>query len=229
MRINKYLANKGVGTRREVDALVEKGKVTINGRVAVLGDKVSQSDQVEVRESKAPRVYRYYAFNKPVGVITHSPQNGELDARSAARLGKEIFPVGRLDKNSSGLILLTNDGRVTERLLSPSQDHDKEYRVRVREPLRESFRKHMEAGVTIEGYTTRPCSVRVTGSRSFVITLTEGKKHQIRRMVAALHNEVESLERTRILSLRLGSLKPGELRPVEGAELATFLTTLGLA
>ncbi len=137
--------------------------------------------------------------------------------------------MGRLDKDSSGLIILTNDGRVTDRLLNPEHDHDKEYRVQTKDPLRESFRKTMEAGVDIEGYLTKHCTVRTTGARSFLITLSEGKKHQIRRMVAALHNTVVTLERTRILNVKLGGLKPGQWRPIEGEELAVFLSAIGMA
>lgn len=228
MRINKYLAHAGFATRRGADELVAKGKVLINGRVAVLGEKVQEGDTVELRGKTAPKKYLYYAYNKPIGVITHSPQLGEQDIKQSAALSPDVFPIGRLDKDSSGLIILTNDGRVTDRLLSPTYDHDKEYRVRVQETLRESFKKTMEAGVDIEGYLTKPCTVRKTGPKSFNITLTEGKKHQIRRMVAALHNTVVELERVRILNVRLEDLKPGAWRAIVGDELATFLTQIGM-
>lgn len=240
MRINKYLAHEGISTRRGADELIARGKVLINGRVATLGEKVNEGDKVELRGKPNSKKFVYYAYNKPVGVITHSPQLGEKDIKQSlakcatpgvAQKNKEmegVFPVGRLDKDSSGLIILTNDGRVTDRLLSPGYDHDKEYRVRVSEPLRESFKKTMEAGVDIEGYLTKPCTVRKTGPKSFNITLTEGKKHQIRRMVAALHNTVVELERTRILNVRLDDLKSGAWRPILGDELATFLAQIGV-
>lgn len=236
MRINRYLAQEGVATRREADELVARNKVFINGRVAKLGDKVNEGDRVELRGKNPPKKYLYFAYNKPVGVITHSPQTGEKDikqsvakARAARdREVRDVFPVGRLDKDSSGLIILTNDGRVTDRLLNPDRDHDKEYRVRTAEPLRAGFKKAMEAGVTIEGYLTAPCTVRKTGPKSFVITLTEGKKHQIRRMVAALHNQVVGLERIRILNIGLDGLAAGELRPLRGEELAAFLSAIGI-
>ena len=230
MRINKYLAHEGVATRRAADELIAKKRVLINGRVAVLGDKVKETDKVELVGTMTPKKFLYYAYNKPVGVITHSPQLGEKDIKQSVK-GKEmgdVFPVGRLDKDSSGLIILTNDGRVTDRLLNPDYDHDKEYRVRTLEPLRESFKKAMESGVNIEGYLTAPCKVRKTGPNSFNITLTEGKKHQIRRMVAALHNQVTELERVRILNVRLEDLKPNAMRPITGDELATFLATIGM-
>lgn len=228
MRINKYLAHEGISTRRGADELIARGKVLINGRVALLGDKVNKSDKVELRGKTSSKKFLYYAYNKPVGVITHSPQLGEKDIKQSAKLPADIFPIGRLDKDSSGLIILTNDGRVTDRLLSPGYKHDKEYRVRTSEPLRESFKKSMEAGVNIEGYLTVPCTVRKTGPKSFNITLTEGKKHQIRRMVAAMHNTVVELERVRILNVRLNDLKSGSWRPIEGDELVTFLAQIGM-
>ncbi len=228
MRINKYLARDGVATRRGADELVARGKILINGRVAVLGDKVNKSDKVELRDKSSSKKFLYYAYNKPVGVITHSPQLGENDIKQSAGLPKDVFPIGRLDKDSSGLIILTNDGRVTDRLLNPDYEHDKEYRVRTADPLRESFKKFMEAGVDIEGYLTRPCVVRKTGPKSFNITLTEGKKHQIRRMVSAMHNSVVELERTRILNIRLDNLGVGTWRAIESDELKTFLTQIGM-
>jgi 23S rRNA pseudouridine2604 synthase len=228
MRINKYLAKQGVATRRGADELVARGKVLINGRVAVLGDKVNKSDKVELRDKSSPKKFLYYAYNKPVGVITHSPQLGEKDIKKSVTLPKDIFPIGRLDKDSSGLIILTNDGRVTDRLLNPEYEHDKEYRVRTSDPLRESFKKTMESGVNIEGYLTAPCTVRKTGPKSFTITLTEGKKHQIRRMVSAMHNTVVELERTRILNIRLDNLGTGTWRAIDGEELKTFLTQIGM-
>ena len=228
MRINKYLAHEGISTRRGADELIARGKVLINGRVAVIGEKVNRGDKVELRGKTGTKKFLYYAYNKPVGVITHSPQEGEKDIKQSVKLALDIFPVGRLDKDSGGLIILTNDGRVTERLLAPGYDHDNEYRVRVSDTLRESFKKTMEAGVDIEGYLTKPCTVRKTGPKSFNITLTEGKKHQIRRMVSAMHNQVVELERTRILNIKLDGIEPGAWRAIEGDELTTFLAQIGM-
>jgi 23S rRNA pseudouridine2604 synthase len=226
MRINKYLAHEGISTRRGADELIARGKVLVNGRVATLGEKINKGDKVELRGKSSTKKYLYFAYNKPVGVITHSPQQGEKDIKNSVPM--DVFPVGRLDKDSSGLIILTNDGRVTDRLLNPEYDHDKEYRVRTLDPLRDSFKKTMEAGVDIEGYLTKPCTVRKSGPKSFTITLTEGKKHQIRRMVSAMHNTVVELERTRILNVRLDNLAPGTWRAIEGDELATFLSRIGM-
>src|SRR3989344_8210359 len=136
MRINKYLAHRGFATRKEADVLIEKGFVRINGREAVLGDKVQEKDKVDVKH--IGKTHRYFAYNKPKGVITHSPQLGEKEIETSTKL-KDVFPVGRLDKASHGLIILTDDARITDRLLSPRYDHDKEYFVQVRQELPNNF------------------------------------------------------------------------------------------
>jgi 23S rRNA pseudouridine2604 synthase len=225
MRINKYIASRNIATRKDADVLVEKGLVRINGHVAKLGDKVNETDTVEVHGARTR--FRYFAYHKPVGVITHSPQFGEKDIMRSIPL-RSVFPVGRLDKRSSGLIILTDDARVTDRLLAPKFAHEKEYGVTVREPLPATFRSTMERGVTIEGYTTKPCRVTLHGQKKFTITLTEGKKHQIRRMCDALNVSIVTLERIRIMNILLGSLKPNEYRELTGSELALFLKSLGL-
>jgi 23S rRNA pseudouridine2604 synthase len=218
MRINQYLAWKKHSTRRGGDELVQKKQITINGRFAELGDKVNEGDVVEVLKNKKPASYLYFAYNKPVGETTDTP----------VFLNKEIFPLGRLDKDSHGLMLLTNDGRVTDRLLNPEYAHEKEYLVKVKDKLRANFQQKMEAGVDIEGYMTRKCSVEILNDFTFRITLTEGKKHQIRRMCVALHNEVKDLKRTRILNIELGNLAPGGHRAIGDGELEIFLKSLGL-
>ncbi len=232
MRINKYLALKGFSTRRGADDLIAAKKVYINGRIAVLGDKVAATDKVELRKSGKPsKALIYAAYNKPWGIITHSAGEDEEDIEMLVEEYPElkgVFPVGRLDKDSSGLIILTNDGRITDRLLNPDKEHEKEYTVTTKEPLRPSFQEYMEKGVDIEGYTTKPAKVTVKSGNKFSIVLTEGKKHQIRRMVVAMRNEVNTLERTRVMNVRLGKLPSGAWRPIEGAELKEFLTSLGL-
>lgn len=227
MNINKYLADKGYCTRRDGEQLVRQKKVFINGRLAILGDQVTEKDKVEVRGQNQTKAYKYYAYNKPRGVITHSPQQGEDDVKTASAL-KDVYPIGRLDKGSHGLLILTNDGRVTDRLLNPKHEHEKEYVVKTVQNLRPSFKIHMEKGVDLGDMVTKRCKVQVTGDRTFKIILTEGKKHQIRRMCAALHLDVADLERTRVMNIKLGSLKPNQHRPLTGAELSTFLKNLGL-
>jgi 23S rRNA pseudouridine2604 synthase len=209
MRINKYLAFKNISTRRGADALVEGKKVFINGKLAVLGDKVNEDDKVEVRGAKTPE-YVYFAYNKPIGIETASPKEG-------------LFPIGRLDKASHGLLIVTNDGRITEALLSPDYDHEKEYVVQTTKNLRSSFKTKMEAGVNIEGYKTKKCKVEIINENTFKIILTEGKKHQIRRMCSALFQEVQDLKRIRIMNIHLGALKPKAMREIKGKELSTFL------
>lgn len=228
MRINKYLALNKHSTRRGADELITKKQVFINGRLAVLGDKVTENDQVEVRFRGKQKPYIYIAYNKPKDVVTHSAQNGEKEIKHEVSI-KDVFPVGRLDKDSHGLIILTNDGRVTERLLGPSYVHEKEYLVKTKNKLRSSFKEKMEAGVKIEQEKTGRCKVNIINDHTFKIILTEGKKHQIRRMCVALFQEVEDLERIRIMNIELGKLPLGAHREIVGEELQTFLQALELA
>lgn len=232
MRINKFLALKNYATRRGADELVTRKRVLINGRLAVLGDKVEETDEVEVQERGKRRDFAYFAFNKPLGLITHAQSKREQDiVRSlpAPLRGLKLFAVGRLDKNSQGLIILTNDGRITDRLLNPIHEHEKEYEVTVAKPLRANFKEKVEKGIDIEGYTTKPAAVRILGDRKFNIQLTEGKTHQIRRMISALFNEVADLKRIRIMNIKLGNLKAGSYREIKGEELSVFLKNLGLS
>jgi 23S rRNA pseudouridine2604 synthase len=212
MRINKYLALKKISTRRGADELVSAKKVFINGKLAVLGSKVNEQDIVEVKGAKT-KEYLYFAYDKPIGIETSSPR-------------EDLFPLGRLDKNSHGLMILTNDGRVTDQLLNPKYLHEKEYLVRTSNKLRSNFKQKMEAGVNIEGYLTKKCKVKIINDFTFRIILTEGKKHQIRRMCSALFQEVADLKRERIMNIELGNLKPNTLREIKGEELATFLNPI---
>ncbi len=214
MRINKYLALKKISTRRGADELVENKKVFINGKLAMLGSKVNETDKVEVRGAKA-KEYLYFAYNKPVGIETNSPR-------------EDLFPLGRLDKASHGLLILTNDGRITDQLLNPKYVHEKEYVVRTSNKLRSSFKQKMEAGVNIEGYLTKKCKVKILNENTFRIILTEGKKHQIRRMCSNLFQEIADLKRERIMNIKLGTLKSGGLREIKGEELNTFLESLNI-
>jgi 23S rRNA pseudouridine2604 synthase len=229
MRINRYLALKNYSTRRGADKLIEGGRVYINGRRAVLGDKVDKDDQVEVKIKKGEqKEYQYFAYYKPAGLVTLATTKGEKDITSTVEL-KDVFPVGRLDKASHGLIILTSDGRVTDRLLNPKHEHEKEYVVSTVQKLRSSFKEKMEAGVEIDDYTTKPSKVKILDDNKFSIVLYEGKHHQIRRMCSALFAEVKDLKRTRIMNIKLGSLNPGQYRKLEGEELKKFLENLGLA
>ena len=227
LRINKYLAYKKICARREADELIVQKKVKINGRIAVLGDKVGEKDKVVVENFKKDLIY--LAFNKPKGIITHSPQLGEKEIKDILKFRKDVFPVGRLDKNSSGLIILSNDGRLTDRLLNPEYNHEKEYVIKVNKSLDNSFLKKMSEGVKLDdGYITKKCFVKKISSERFSIILTEGKKHQIRRMCDSLGYGVVNLERRRIMNIKLGSLLPGDYREIKGYELSELLESLGL-
>lgn len=218
----------GFSTRRGADLLIQKGLVKINGRKAELGDQVQNGDKVVVGKDSSPEKKKIYlAYYKPQGVVSHSPQQGETDISQALKR-QDVFPIGRLDKNSYGLIILTNDGRITDRLLNPESPHEKEYLVKTFHPLRPSFEKHMAQGVDIGDYVTKPCKVTRVSENSFKIVLTEGKKHQIKRMCVALHQDVADLKRVRIMNIKLGNLKPNQFKPIEGKELETFLKLLGL-
>jgi 23S rRNA pseudouridine2604 synthase len=218
IRINKYLAHKKIAARREADEFILQKRVRINGRTAVLGDKVLEKDKVEIIPPAGGFKKKIYiAFNKPKGELTTA--NGQ----------KGLFYVGRLDKNSSGLLILTNDGRITDRLLNPKYDHQKEYFVKVNKNVDGLFLKKISEGVKLEdGYITKKCVIRKISKDRFSIILTEGKKHQIRRMCAVFGYSILALERKRIMNIKLGSLPQGESRKIKGKELQDFLASLGL-
>jgi len=231
IRINKYLADQKIASRREADALIADKKVLVNGKVAVLGQHINPGDKVEV--VGATKKYLYLAYYKGRGVITHSPAAGEIDI--ITRLKKDysitgVAPLGRLDKDSEGLILLTNDGRITGPVLDPEANHEKEYEVTVDKPVTGMFVKLMALGVDIEGYRTKPATVVASprNQKKFTLVITEGKKHQIRRMCAALGYQVQTLKRLRVMNIELGTLKPNQYRKIAGAELKELMTTLGL-
>ena len=231
MRINKYLAHTGVASRREADELVTKKQVKINGKLAEMGQQVLEHDQVEIIGKTKPKTY--LAYYKGRGIITHSPADSEVDI--ASRLAHDygithVAPIGRLDKDSEGLILLSNDGRITGPLLNPESGHEKEYDVTVDKAVSGMFLRAMAAGVDIEGYRTKPAIVEANprNDKRFRLTITEGKKHQIRRMCAALGYQVQSLKRVRIMNIELGKLKPNQYRKIQAEELHVMLRDLGL-
>ena len=232
MRLNKYLAHTGVASRREADELIAAGKVQLNGDKALMGQKVEEGDKVSVLgKTKAKS---YYAYYKGRGVITHSPSAGEVDI--ATKLANDygithVAPIGRLDKDSEGLMILSNDGRITGPMLDPDSAKEKEYDVQVDKPISGMFKKAMEAGVDIEGYRTKPATISANpkNDKRFTIVITEGKKHQIRRMCAALGYQIQSLKRVRIMNIEVGKLKPNQYRKIAGSELDQFLKALNLS
>ena len=229
IRINKYLAINNFSTRVGGDDLVKKGLVFINGRKAVLGDKVYENDEVTVNKKGSKKEYVYYAYNKATGISTN-PDTTSKDILQVTRFPVKVFPVGRLDKDSHGLIIITNDGRVTDRLLSPLYVHEKEYVVKVEPSFSDKFIELMSNGVRFDKFVSKKCKVsrKLKSSNTFHIILTEGKKRQIRRMCEALHHEVVDLKRIRILNIELEKIPLGEYREIKGKELVHFLKLLNL-
>lgn len=227
IRINKFLALKKIASRREADELIKKGQVRINGRIAVLGDMVSENDRVSANSQKK---LHYYAYNKPAGVVTHSPQKGEKGIGDIVKFPQKVFPLGRLDKDSRGLIIMTNDGRMTDKLLNPEYEHEKKYIVRVNGEIKREFLLKMASGVKLDdGYVTKKCRLKKEAPEVFSIILTEGKKRQIRRMCSAFGYRVLDLERVKIMNISLLDIREGKFRAISGAELAKLKKDLGLA
>ncbi len=230
VRINRYLYLTGLCSRRAADKLIDKGEVRINDKLAVLGQKVQEGDTVTLgKDAKAmPGTYKYYLYNKPVGVVSHNPQLGEKSATVDARLAKEFAPVGRLDKASEGLMLLTNDGRIVNKLLHPDFAHEREYQVKLDKPIKNHDIKLLSQGVDIEGYRTLPAEVTKITDYEIVLILTEGKKHQIRRMCAALGYQVMSLKRISIMHLTLEGLSDSQARELTQSEKDKLFKKIGM-
>ncbi len=228
VRINRYLALRGLTTRKAADGLIASGRVLVNGKPAELGMKVNEEDAVEVQGEVRSKPYRYFAYYKPRGIITHSPVKRE---KSIADIYPEkgVFPIGRLDKASEGLIILTDDGRVTERLLHPRFVHEKEYEVVLQEVVPTNTPEKLVRGIESEGERLHAKQVKITSRFELSIVLIEGKKHQIRRMLSALHLTVKELKRIRIMDIQIGTLIPGEGRQLGHGEEDAFLLALGLS
>jgi 23S rRNA pseudouridine2604 synthase len=231
IRINKYLAETGIASRREADTLIERGQITVNGKKATIGQRIVATDVVKLLGNTKSK--QYLAYYKGRGIITHSPAENEVDILT--RLKKDygitdVTPVGRLDKDSEGLIILSNDGRITGPLLDPEGGHEKEYTIEVDKKISSLFVHLMALGVDIEGYKTKPARVIPShkNDKKFNLIITEGKKHQIRRMCAALGFQVQALKRVRIANITIGALKPNQYRKINGHELQAFLKELGV-
>lgn len=224
-RLNKFLSEAGYCSRRAADKLIEEGRVTVNGKHPEMGTKVSSTDEISV-DGKVVSIKKksrvYIAFNKPVGVVcttdTRVEKNNIIDF---INYPSRIFPIGRLDKDSEGLILLTDDGDIVNKILRSSNNHEKEYIVRVDKPISQTFVKRMSEGVPILDTMTKPCRVQKLSRDSFKIVLTQGLNRQIRRMCSYLDYEVESLKRVRIMNINLMS-DVGEYRNLTKEELNTL-------
>lgn len=221
--LNKFISESGYCSRRAADQLIKDKRVLLNNKIAQLGDRYQPGDQVEVDGSilKAKKKEKsvYIAFNKPVGITTTSESHIAGNIISFINYPKRIFPIGRLDKDSEGLILLTNDGDIVNKILRVENHHDKEYEVKVHQAVSEGFAQKMSKGLPILGTTTAPCKIQMTGRSSFKITLNQGLNRQIRRMCSYLGYKVLHLKRTRIMHIHLGKLAPGKWRYLSDSEL----------
>ncbi|HEY0939293.1 MAG TPA: 23S rRNA pseudouridine(2604) synthase RluF [Steroidobacter sp.] len=225
MRLNKYISETGLCSRREADARIEAGRVTINGVVATLGMQVNDGDVVCVdgKPVGAAQKHVYIALNKPVGVVCTTDREIPGNITDFVGYPERIFPVGRLDKDSEGLILLTNNGDIVNEILRVENAHEKEYIVTVDRPVTEIFLNGMASGVRILGTVTRPCRVKRVGPATFRIILTQGLNRQIRRMCSFFGYKVLRLQRVRIINLTLDGLKTGQWRTLSDSEVRGLL------
>ena len=225
-RLNKYISDSGFCSRRSADKMIEANRVTINDKVPELGTKVLAGDVVKVdgydiapiSDDKSDRIY--IAYNKPIGITCTTEKHVRGNIIDAIGHKKRIFPIGRLDKPSEGLIFLTSDGDIVNKILRAENAHDKEYIVTVDKPISERFIERMSRGVPILGTITKPCIVQVKSRFEFTIILTQGLNRQIRRMCEYLDYEVLKLKRSRIMKVELGNLTPGQWRELTASEMA---------
>jgi 23S rRNA pseudouridine2604 synthase len=220
--LNKYISDTGRCSRREADKLILGGRVLLNGMVARTGNRVRPGDKVlvdgkPILASHVP-TNKYIVFNKPRGIICTTDQNIQGNIIDYIGYPERIFPIGRLDKPSEGLILLTNDGNIVNKILRAENQHEKEYIVKVDKPITPHFVKKMSSGIPILGTVTKPCKVEKIGEQSFRIILTQGLNRQIRRMCEYLGFEVLFLKRVRIMNIQLGALETGKWRLLSAAE-----------
>jgi 23S rRNA pseudouridine2604 synthase len=227
IRINKYLSEVGFCSRREADRLIQQSKVTINGKIAVLGDQVDDQDKIKVngRPINPHRDFVYLALNKPVGITSTTDQSIKGNIVDFMNYPKRIFHIGRLDKDSEGLILMTNDGDIVNQILRAENAHEKEYIVDVDKEITNEFLSKMASGVPILNKITQPCIVKKTAAKQFKIILTEGMNRQIRRMCDYFGYNVVKLKRTRIMNITL-NLPVGKYRELTDKELKTLFQLL---
>ena len=221
VRLNKFLSDAGFCSRRQADRLIEEGYVKVNNETALMGQKVTLLDKVTVDGKEVSREEEQIviAFNKPVGVECTTDKNNPDNIVDYINYKKRIYPIGRLDKNSQGLILLTNDGALVNNILKASNYHEKEYVVTVDKPITEEFIKQMSKGVKILDQVTRPCVVKKVNKHTFNIILTQGLNRQIRRMCETLGFKVQKLKRVRIMGVHLDNLPIGNYRNLTNSEL----------
>jgi 23S rRNA pseudouridine2604 synthase len=228
VRLNKYLSESGACSRREADTLISEGRVTVNGVPAALGTQVSEDDDVRLDGDRVGAARKkskpvYIALNKPTGITCTTERHVAGNIIDFVNHSERIFPIGRLDKDSEGLILLTNDGDIVNEVLRAEHNHEKEYVVGVDHAITPEFVEQMSAGVRLSDATTKPCKVTKLGPKVFRIVLTQGLNRQIRRMCEALGFTVETLQRVRIMHIRLGELPLGRWRQLSAQEIAPLL------
>lgn len=223
-RINKYLSEAGYCSRREADRLLEKGLIKINGEVALMGQKIKESDTVEVEGKVISNKQKeiYLAFHKPVGITSTTDQKDPTNIVDYINYPIRIFHIGRLDKDSDGLIFMTNDGDIVNKILRSGNNHEKEYIVTVDQNITNDFLKKMASGVKILNTVTKPCTVEKINNRTFKIILTEGLNRQIRRMCSSFGYKVQKLTRVRIMNVTLDGLGVGEWRYLTNNEIKTI-------
>ena len=225
MRLNKYISETGVCSRREADKWIEAGRVTCNGQPAALGTKVAEGDEVRIDGDLIGHKKKsvYIALNKPVGIICTTESHIEDNIIDHIGFPERIFPVGRLDRDSEGLILLTNNGDIVNEILRSENNHEKEYLVTVDRPITDLALRMLTQGVKIMGQITKPSKVTRVNDQCFRIILTQGLNRQIRRMCSALGYKAQRLQRVRIMNIHVGNLRPGQWRHLTPAELSGFL------
>ncbi|AKL97253.1 ribosomal large subunit pseudouridine synthase F [Clostridium aceticum] len=228
MRINKFISETGICSRREADKLIGAKRVTINGVVAELGSTVEIGDRVHIdgKSIGTKKSAIYIALNKPVGITCTTEKHVVGNIVDFVNHPERIFPIGRLDKDSEGLILLTNDGDIVNKILRAENNHEKEYIVRVNKPITKNFMQGMATGVKILGQQTKPCKVKYMSDKVFKIILTQGLNRQIRRMCQAFGYRVEKLQRIRIMNIKLRGLKIGEWRNLTKDEMNQLINSL---
>jgi 23S rRNA pseudouridine2604 synthase len=225
VRLNKYISETGVCSRREADKWIEAGRVTCNGQLAALGTRVANGDEVRVDGELigAKKKQIYIALNKPVGITCTTEAHIEDNIIDLVGHPERIFPIGRLDKDSEGLILLTNNGDIVNEILRAENNHEKEYIVTVDRPITDLALQMMASGVKIMGELTKPCRVSRIDQATFRLILTQGLNRQIRRMCSALGYKAQRLQRVRIMNIYLGKLASGRWRNLTDPELAGLL------
>ena len=229
MRLNKFISESGKASRRGADKLIEEGRVFVNGRRAKIGSQVNPGDEVKVDGNTlfiAPRSNVYIALNKPVGITSTTEKKVKGNIVDLVNYPERIFHIGRLDKDSEGLILLTNDGDIVNEILRSEGEHEKEYIVSVDKPITQEFVDNMSKGVKILGTTTLPCEVEQLSQYDFKIILTQGLNRQIRRMCEELGYNVYRLQRLRIMNVELGNLPVGQWRYLSKKEKARLFKDL---